>query len=418
MSDHPSSELTGVFGQPFAEQVAFFRQKLGNLVPTRVWTDMIGQEHDRGFMVAGAMKADLLADLAAAVDKAIAEGRGIEEFRKDFRAIVAKHGWTGWTGEGSTGGEAWRVKTILRTNAYTSYSAGRYAQLTAGNFAFWIYRHGGSREPRPTHLSFDGIALPPGHAFWIKFYPPSDWGCSCYVIGARSAAGVRRLGGDPAKALPPGWDRTNPKTGEPFGIGKGWGYAPGASVSGTVTALAKKIESWPASIGAAFGASLPNSARTQLADEFSQFVDDALSGPPRGRTLTVGTLQPVWIEKAAAQGVSPATAEIVVRDRDVLHTFRDKKVGVLDRAWYQRLPEHITSPSAVLLDVTYPENPVFLLIFPGPEDQHRKLVVSINYTIKKVEGVRNVVSSGRIVSTDDIRSQVAKGTAVLIKGKL
>ena len=38
------------------------------------------------------------ADLKAGVDKAIAEGRGIEAFRKDFRAIVQKHGWTGWTG--------------------------------------------------------------------------------------------------------------------------------------------------------------------------------------------------------------------------------------------------------------------------------------------------------------------------------
>lgn len=250
MSDHPSA-ISGAFGQPFPEQVAFFRQKLGNLVPTQFWDDMLREEHDRGFMVAGAMKADLLADLAAAVDKAIAEGRGIEEFRKDFRAIVAKHGWTGWTGEGSTGGEAWRVKTILRTNAYTSYSAGRFAQLTAGKFAFWVYRHGGSLEPRPTHLSWNGVALRPDHPFWPTHYPPSDWGCSCYVVGADTAAGVRRLRGDPDKKLPANWQSINPKTGEPVGIGKGWGYAPGASVAKTVTALAAKLEKLPLPIAVA-----------------------------------------------------------------------------------------------------------------------------------------------------------------------
>jgi len=153
---------------------------------------MIGQEHDRGFMVAGAMKADLLTDLAAAVDKAIAEGRGIEEFRKDFRAIVAKNGWTGWTGEGSVRGEAWRVRTILRTNSYTSYSAGA-SPAPAGNFAFWVYRHGGSREPRLEHLALDGLRACAGPtAFWTKFYPPSELGLP-FLLCDRCAQRGRRF---------------------------------------------------------------------------------------------------------------------------------------------------------------------------------------------------------------------------------
>jgi Phage Mu protein F like protein len=277
MPDHPST-LAGVFGRPFPEQVAFFRQKLGNLVPTARWDDMLREEHDRGFMVAGAASADLLSDLAAAVDKAIAEGRGIEEFRKDFRAIVAKNGWTGWTGEGSTGGEAWRVKTILRTNAYTSYSAGRVAQLEAGNFPLWVYRHGGSLEPRPEHLSWDGWAGPPTHPFWAKHYPPSDWGCSCYVIGARTAAGVRRVGGNPDKQLPGNWQSINPKTGEPVGIGKGWGYAPGRSVSSVVQAIATKIGSWDYRVAKAFMQEVPLAQRDALAESYRALpstADDA-----------------------------------------------------------------------------------------------------------------------------------------------
>lgn len=270
--------LEGEFASPFAEQVAFFRAKLGNLVPTRRWDDMVGQAHDTGFMVAGATKADLLADLAAATDKAIAEGRGIEEFRKDFRAIVAKHGWTGWTGEGSVQGEAWRVKTILRTNAYTSYSAGRFAQLMAEDWPFWVYKHGGSLEPRPQHLSWDGMALPPAHAFWQKYYPPSDWGCSCYVVGARSARGIKRLGGDPDKKLPGGWDKIDPKTGEPKGIGKGWGYAPGASVAPQVAAMAAKVGSWDYQIAKAFMADLPTASVDAVADAYRALpstADDA-----------------------------------------------------------------------------------------------------------------------------------------------
>lgn len=246
-----------MFGKPFAEQVAFFRNKLGNLVPTKAWDDIEGAGHDTGFMVAGAVKADLLSDLAAATDKAIAEGRGIEEFRRDFKSIVAKNGWTGWTGEGSVKGEAWRVGVIYRTNMYASYSAGRFAQLQAGNFAYWVYRHGGSRDPRPEHLSWNGLALEPSHVFWITHYPPSDWGCSCYVVGARTAAAVGRLGGDLAKKLPANWQARDPKTGAPVGIGKGWGYAPGASVAPVVQAMASKVRNWDFAIAKAFMEALP-----------------------------------------------------------------------------------------------------------------------------------------------------------------
>jgi len=278
MSRHPSA-ISGVANRPFPEQIAFFRRKLGNLVPTQRWDDILAAQHDNAFMVAGAAKADLLTDLAAAVDKAIAEGRGIEDFRKDFRAIVKRNGWTGWTGEGSVRGEAWRVKTILRTNAYTSYAAGRYAQLKARGFPLWVYRHGGSAEPREQHLvEWNGLVLPPDHPFWQKAYPPSDWGCSCYVVGARSEAGAKRLGGDPKKALRSGWDRPDPKTGAPEGIGRGWDYAPGASVVHAVQALASKIGSFEYQISKAFMDSLPPARASQLAEAYRALpstADDA-----------------------------------------------------------------------------------------------------------------------------------------------
>lgn len=291
MSDHPSA-MSGVFHRPFTEQVAFFRRKLKNLVPTRRWDDLTREAHDDAFMVAGATKADLLTDLAAAVDKAIAEGRGIEEFRRDFRAIVAKNGWTGWTGEGSVKGEAWRVGVIYRTNAYTSYAAGRHAQLAEGKFAFWVYRHGGSLEPRLEHLSWDGLALEPGHEFWRTHYPPSDWGCSCYVVGARSEAGVRRLGGDPKKALPRDWKARDPKTGAPVGIGRGWDYAPGASVSDAIQAMALKLNKWDHRIATAYLEDLPPAQADAVsdayrglpstADDARRFAQRVFSGSEKG----------------------------------------------------------------------------------------------------------------------------------------
>ncbi len=238
-------EVAGVFRRPFAEQVAAFRLRLGDLVPTSRWDDIRRSAHDRAFMVAGATKADLLADLGAAVDTAIAEGTGLEAFKRDFRDIVERHGWHGWTGEGTPKGEAWRMRTIYRTNMRTSYMAGRHAQLTEGRFKFWVYRHGGSVEPRLHHLGWDGLILPPDHPFWATHYPPNGWGCSCRVFGARSLAGAKRRGGDPSVELGEGWDRIDAKTGTPKGIGKGWDYAPGGSAVETVLQLRDKLDALP-----------------------------------------------------------------------------------------------------------------------------------------------------------------------------
>lgn len=239
-------ELRGLLRQPFAEQVAAFRLRLGNLVPTARRDDISGRAHDRAFMVAGAMKADLLADLAGAVDRAIAEGLGLEAFRREFREIVAQRGWHGWTGEGTKAGEAWRTRVIYQTNARTTYAAGRWAQLMEGGFPLLVYRHGGSKEPRPQHLAWDGLTLPADHEFWATHAPPNGWGCSCYVLGARSEAGARRLGGNPDLQLDPGWNRPDPRTGAPAGIDRGWAHGPGQSAVGAILELRDKLDLLPA----------------------------------------------------------------------------------------------------------------------------------------------------------------------------
>lgn len=238
-------DLTAIFRKPFAEQVAAFRLRLGDLVPTAKWDDIQKSAHDRSFMVAGAVKADLLSDLGAAMDKAMSEGTGLEAFKRDFRDIVEKHGWHGWTGEGTPKGEAWRMRVIYRTNMRTSYMAGRFAQLTEGGFKYWVYRHGGSLEPRLQHLGWDGLILEAIHAFWATHYPPNGWGCSCRVFGARSIAAAKRRGGKPGVKLGDDWQKRLPKTGAPDGIDKGWDYAPGGSAADTVLALREKLDALP-----------------------------------------------------------------------------------------------------------------------------------------------------------------------------
>lgn len=293
--------MRAVLGKPFAEQAAFFRNKLGNLVPTERWDDIQRDAHDTGFMIAGAAKADLLTDLAAAVDRAITEGRGLGEFRKDFRSIVERNGWHGWTGESTAAGQRWRTRTIYQTNAMTSYAAGRLAQLKESGFDLLVYKHNDSvRYPRPEHERLNGLTLPADHPFWKRYYPPNGWGCQCYVVGARSAAGARRLGGNPDTALPEGWDADKAP-----GIDNGWDYQPGARVAQTVSLMAKKSQAWPADIAKAYMGNVPEHLRDSMAisyralpsvaDDARRYAQRVLKGESAARLPASSTLGPLTL---------------------------------------------------------------------------------------------------------------------------
>ncbi len=398
-------------------------------VPRGSWLDLWQDEHNAAMMVAGANKADLLADLVVAIGKGIESGTTEEAFARDFQAVVAKNGWTGWTGEGTAKGRAWRARTIYRTNMRTSFMAGRFAQLTKAGFKYWVYFHGGSREPRLQHLGWNGLILPADHPFWRTHYPPNGWGCNCRVSGAHTWEGAVRLGGNPDRKLPEGWDKRDPKTGAPPGIDKGWAYAPGASTARTLNALKDKIAALPAPLSAEMVKSWPDAAFRAWAEEFRQFVDTSLANPVEQKVMIVGALRPEWVRAAAAYGLRIESAEIAVTDKAVQHTFRGTglvtatgrrqdvrpKVDPLDLAWYRDLPLHLREPRAVLLDRTQKE-PVFLLIY-DVEGSQSKLVVELNTPMRKAIGTLNLIVSGRRTTMVDLIGGIARGWQV-IEGEL
>ncbi|WP_337840504.1 phage minor head protein [Rheinheimera sp.] len=208
-------------GLSFKEAIAFFRAKLN--VPSERWTDIWKEQHNVAFMVAGATKTELLADLRQAVDAAIAQGKSLNWFKSEFKNIVKKNGWD------HTGDAAWRARVIYDTNMRQAYNAGRWQQLQ--QFEFWRYVHGDSRYPRPAHQAKHNLVLPKTAAFWQVWFPQNGWGCKCKVVG-ETAQSVKRKGysvsPEPGIAMREWVDR---KTGEvhqvPKGIDPGFDYAPG-----------------------------------------------------------------------------------------------------------------------------------------------------------------------------------------------
>lgn len=225
---------TPSFGSvPFEEQLEFFRRKLN--LPTQAWTDIYGAEHDWAFIVAGANRDAIVADFRTAIEKAIRDGTTLEEFRRDFDAIVARHGWD------YKGGRNWRSRVIYETNIRSSYAAGRYQQLLALTAVrpYWQYVHSDAvRHPRPHHEALDGLVLRWDDPWWDAHFPPNGWGCQCTVRGLnqRDLERMGKSGPDPTPAVvyedrvigrnSPNGPRT---VRVPVGVDPGFDHAPGRS---------------------------------------------------------------------------------------------------------------------------------------------------------------------------------------------
>jgi hypothetical protein len=134
--------------------------------------------------------------------------------------------------------------------------------------------------------------------------------------------------------------------------------------------------------------------------------------------MVVGALKPLWVAGMQNAGVAPATAEIVVRDLDIAHTFRDIKEHRLPDLWFRDLPRHLHNPQAVLLDTTHPEGPALLLIFEAP-DAAQKLVTRVNYRLKKIGREVNLVETGRTLGEEamgTIRREIGRAYRLLDGG--
>lgn len=268
-----SATLSNVFKLPFQEQIDFFRQKVN--LPTERHDDIKKSAHDRAFVVAGAQRADLLDDLRKTIDTAIADGKSIGWYRKNWKVITAKHGWTDYTGNESQARRDWRTRVTYQTNMSVSYAAGRWAQLHDPELIkmmpYLKYVHGDARHPRPLHISWNGFTAPRDHPFWETHATPNGWMCHCYIVGATEGDYAKAKSG--GKHEPPaGWDKVDPKTGEPVGIDKGFGYAPGASIKRPMRDfIAQKLINLDAPIGAAMWEKLKTVLEAEQNAAFKDF---------------------------------------------------------------------------------------------------------------------------------------------------
>jgi len=183
MADAAADRAAGVGaeGLAMAEAIDYHRAKLA--LPSKAWTDIWGREHARAFIVAGAATEELVAGFHEAIGRAIAEGRTLADFRKDFDALVRTHGWS------YNGARGWRSAVIYNTNLSQAFSAGRWQQGQQLDDPIGRYRHNHGPNERPEHKAKHGITLPLSHPFWRTWWPINAWGCHCQadVLSRRAA---------------------------------------------------------------------------------------------------------------------------------------------------------------------------------------------------------------------------------------
>jgi SPP1 gp7 family putative phage head morphogenesis protein len=184
-------EASANFELSAEEAIEYFKGK--GLKQSYNWYEMMGQDHYLSFTVAKMMEDDLLITVRTELDKAMADGLTMAEFKKDLIPILQRKGWWGKKDviDAATGhvteiqlGSASRLENIFRTNMQSSYAAGQWQgiQETKETIPFLMYDAVDDDRTREEHAKFDGLVLPVDDPFWLTHYPLNGWFCRCGVI--------------------------------------------------------------------------------------------------------------------------------------------------------------------------------------------------------------------------------------------
>lgn len=236
------------------QAISYFKAK--GLKPTFSYADMLDGAHDNAFTAAKMMDVDMLGQVRASLDAAMANGTPFKAWADQITPILQSGGWWGrkevsdpLTGQTIVAqlGSPWRLETIFRTNMQTAYAAGAWQEIQANKSVapFLMYDAVDDDRTRPLHASWDRRVMSVDHVWWLTHYPPNGYNCRCGVIQL-SDAEVEALGLQVAIDPPKdgSYDWTNPRTGEelvyPKGIDPGFANNPGASYAWAQKQLLKE----------------------------------------------------------------------------------------------------------------------------------------------------------------------------------
>ena len=411
------------------DAVAYFRAKGYQI--TDQWHEMVPGAHAKSFTVAKAMRMDILEDIRAAVDEALAEGLTEREFIKRLTPKLKAKGWWGrqtWKdgrGEDRTVqlGSPWRLKNIYRNNLQSSYMAGRYRRQLAlvDERPYWQYVAVMDSRTRPSHRAMNGRVFRWDDPIWQYLYPPNGWNCRCrvralterqmkrddltvengadYIELVQREVGTDVMTGevvtmDHAVVNLPGGERMSPDV--------GWANNPGMASFGVDLGIAQKLgQVRSTELRSQVIQSLNNAELRH--EQFAQWVERVLTSRRAGHGLaSVG-----FLSESLARAVLQRTGKqpgrlLVIGEKQLMHadSRKHQETGAaLPLAVYQALPRLLAHPQAVLWDRAK-QNLVY--VAGVADDSAVKIVVNAPYRLPKSEPapLDVVVNAYRIRASD------------------
>ena len=138
-----------------------------------------------------ARRFDILADIRAELDNALANGITPRKFADNLAPRLKAKGWWGkgvvqrpdGTAELVQLGSPHRLKTIYRANMDTARAVSRHQvqQSTVEARPYWMYDALNDGRTRPHHAAMDGKVFRHDDPFWDTHYPPNGFNCRCLV---------------------------------------------------------------------------------------------------------------------------------------------------------------------------------------------------------------------------------------------
>lgn len=181
----------------FDEAVAWFRKRVAM---TRGERDALeARARYRAFFVSNIAQLDLVEQVWKAVDKAVASGLPLKDFKEQVGSAL-RSAWGG-----TVKAPAWRLETIFRTNVQNAYGAGRFRQAIDPDVLedrpVWMFD--AILDGRETDVckACDGTKLPANDKWWKSHLPPLHHNCRSSFI-ALAEDQVDGLTKQPPKASP------------------------------------------------------------------------------------------------------------------------------------------------------------------------------------------------------------------------
>lgn len=424
-------DLRHAIGLPPEKAIAYFESK-GYTFGFN-WHDVEANAHATAFTVAGVLKQDVLEDIRTALSESLKNGGTLADFQKNLIPTLEQKGWLGKglvaDADGVLRGKQLtprRLETIFQTNMQAAYNAGRYQeQLANAESRPYLERIAiADSRTRPAHLALNGFIAPIDDPIWGILYPPDGYRCRCRCR-ARSARDIERFGltvqsseGLLVEIEQPwgnGETRTvtafkNPMNGQLYTPDAGFGHNPG---QGYLSSLGQRLLERSAVADthlASLAVQQTFSNKTLLnavSKDVNAFVDNVLlNKQARGAQRHVGALPPDVINRLSEKGIQPESAVITLTDNNLLHSVRNNKAGTLPETFWQKLPEYIHNPTAIIYD-TQQETPALMYVFDLPPE-HGKVVVYIDSEIKvrDTNGTRekiktNLIRTGKLLANNE-----------------